>query len=55
MAECNKCLTNSRLLKLCIVEDPNLFMDLLSEYKQISSVGGVRKFGWNPQTRDEGK
>jgi hypothetical protein len=33
MAECNTCLTESRLLKLYIAEDLDLFLDFLSEYK----------------------
>jgi hypothetical protein len=40
MAECNTCLTDSRVLKLCIAEDLDLFLDLLSEYKPISSIYG---------------
>jgi hypothetical protein len=32
MVESDTCLTDSRLLKLCIAEDPDLFLDLLSEY-----------------------
>jgi hypothetical protein len=38
MAECNTCLTDSRLLKLCIAKGPDLFPDLLSKYKPILSI-----------------
>jgi hypothetical protein len=40
MAECNTYLTDSRLLKLYIAEDPDFFLDLPSEYNPISSIYG---------------
>jgi hypothetical protein len=48
MARCNTCLTDSRLLKLCIIEDLDLFLDLLSDYKPISTL-----YGCHPHDREK--